>query len=113
MPSVRRVWANGEVVATFTSPFTVEESLHRADSLVGKPFEQLPGKPAQHKIVGALADGSKVRVVDVETVYNDWTLFSFIDGEGTYEESYRNRSNGARQLEVLELAKRLFAAGVN
>jgi len=111
--SLRYVWESGnkKPVSHFQSPYTREESVKRAADLVGKPFEQLPGKPPQHQVLTTLSDGSKVRVSDVETVFNDWLMAEYVDGPGCYEEACRNDTRpglGPRQLEILELAKGLY-----
>ena len=74
------------------------------DSLVGMPFVLLPGKPADHKVMGHTRDGSiKVRAAAVQTVWNDMLLMDAIDGAG----SYAGRA-GEFELKVLELAEEFY-----
>ena len=74
----------------------------------GDPFETLPGNPPEHKVLAVLADGSKVRVAHVETVYNDWKFMDYCYHEGFYE-----KHADARVKEILALAKILYAAAQN
>ncbi len=74
--------------------------------LAETPFYELAGKPPEHKIVGELEDGFKVRAIHAETVYNDWLFMDYCYGAGHYELHARNRER-----EILTLARQLFSAG--
>lgn len=88
-----------------------DEKIKKAESLVGTPFQQLPGKPPQHKVLGQTSDGHPIRVSDVEMAWNDAWLMDQINGEGDYEASLVGDPDpiSIRTLEVYRLAKELYA----
>lgn len=60
------------------------------ESLVGAPFVCLPGRPPDHKVLRTFVHGGKevkLRVRDVETVWNDAALIDAVRGAGEYETS--------------------------
>lgn len=83
-----------------------EAKRQKIESLKGTPFKRLPGEPPEHRVVGELTDGFKVRAHAVEMVWNDSFLMDAIEGDGTYEKLVTG--DGSRNAEVLALAKRLY-----
>jgi hypothetical protein len=97
---------NVEIVSRPATDAEGEERVRRANEAQGLPFRDLPGHPPEHKIVGELADGFKVRAIHAETVFNDQWFIDYCCGEGHYE-----KTADARTLQVLALARKLYAAG--
>jgi hypothetical protein len=54
------------------------------DSMVGRPFVLLPGKPAGHVVMGESWGGQKLRAAEVQQVWNDMLLMDAIQGKGFY-----------------------------
>lgn len=63
---------------------TGEESVRRMEAQLGQPFVSLPGNPPEWKIVGEI-DGHKVRVKDIEMVYNDTLFVEGVYGLGCHD----------------------------
>lgn len=84
-----------------------ERRWKRMESLVGTPFERLPGEPPQHKVIGRTSDGIPIRVQDVEMVFNDAALMDQISDYGTDGPLYRDTIKET-QREVYELAIKLY-----
>jgi hypothetical protein len=85
-----------------------KKRLERAESLVGIPFLQLPGKPPQHQVCFVSREGVKVRVEAVEMVFNDALLMDAINGweAPLYVDGY---PEGSLQREVYDYALKAFA----
>lgn len=75
----------------------------RMDELVGKPFIELPNSPDKHKVLFVSKDGYKVRVNEVEMVYNDMVLMDYVSNYGEDGPLYRDTCEKL-QLEVLDYA---------
>lgn len=73
-------------------------------------FKSLPGSPPQHKILFVSKDGHKIRVENVEMVYNDMLICDFVSDSGADGPLYRDTVNGLH-LEVLEYALHAYSAG--
>ena len=73
------------------------------DSLVGKPFMLLPGKPSEHEVLGETSEGFKMRAGGVQMVWNDMLLMDAIEGAGYYARMVRQRN-----LDFLKLAESLY-----
>ena len=68
--------------------FSNVERAQRAESLARAhaPFIHLPGNPPPHKVLKEFPDGAKIRVSDIEMVYNDALLIDAAGGVGLYAE---------------------------
>ena len=66
-------------------------------------FQKLPGNPPQHKVVGKLSDGTKIRVGAIEMVWNDYLFIDAVKGSGTYE-----AGADANNRKALTLARALY-----
>lgn len=90
-------------------PKTEEERkriLERGEKLIGTPFQNLPGNPDSHVVLGEF-DGHKIRVKDVEMVWNDRFLIDAVYGpEGEFYDA--KIEPGTFQYFVLELAKKMY-----
>ena len=85
---------------------TSEEAQRRADrgkALVGTRFVRLPGNPPDHKILFVSRGGQKIRVSEVEMVFNDALLMDAVADWGKDGPLYRDTIEGI-QLEVYEYA---------
>lgn len=72
--------------------------------LVGLPFVVLNLDPSyDHKVVGEMLDGTKVRAEYVHEVWNGALCWDAIEGAGCWR-----RSADSAQLQVLAIAERLF-----
>ena len=79
------------------------------DSLVGKPFMLLPGKPSEHEVLGETSEGFKMRAGGVQMVWNDMLFMDAIEGAGYYARMVRLRCRTIqRNLDFLKLAESLY-----
>jgi hypothetical protein len=79
----------------------------RAKALVGMPFMRLPGNPPDHLVAGETYEGVKLRVEDVEMVWNDAILLDAIHGGGKYRGVAYPMDRAA-----LEIAERLYGVSL-
>ena len=88
--------------------FTRLERAERAESLAKNraPFIHLPGNPPEHKVLKEFPDGVKLRVSDVEMIYNDALLIDAAGGIGLYVE---NLDYPPYQRAAYELAMEMYA----
>lgn len=91
-------------------PKTKEEGQRRAKRAVEiqGPFIRLPGNLPVHRVCFVARDGSKVRVGDVEMVFNDMLLMDAISGWGEDGPLYEDTVGGL-MAEILEWAKEAYA----
>lgn len=73
------------------------------DKLVGKPFVLPPTNCEDHKVVGELKDGEKIRCAQAMTVFNDGLLYDALEGIGKFRSTLDNRYK-----EVLAIAELLY-----
>lgn len=74
--------------------------------VIGKPFVRLPGDWPFHKVLAFIC-GQKVRVSDVELVWNDMLLVDTVFGDGEYERTNK-AEEGNINCEVLSIAQELY-----
>ena|SRR5216684_6688085 len=79
------------------------EVVKRIESRVGEPFEHIPGNPPSHHVLMELENGTRIRVEDVEMVYNDAKLMNYGYGDGVYEANV-----SPLELRIFELARELY-----
>ncbi len=102
----------GDIVVTFNrQTVVIPESLslderrgriERMTLHLGDPWKPVPGTP-EHKVVGALADGTKVTALMAGYAYNDAEMLDEVCGTGTYE-----RVMPPENVEILKLARPLY-----
>ncbi len=98
---------NGEVrVVARPEDFglTREEVLRRASAQTGA-FKHLPGNPPPHKVLAEI-DGHKVRVEEIEMIYNDTELMEAVYGLGCHDKIDHPDSPMAK---ARALARKLYA----
>jgi len=88
------------------------------ESLLGFPFQELPGNPPEHKIIDnyLAEDGTvfKIRARAVAMVYNDALMVNAIEGKGAYKAHYRASASKpptpmqVRMMYVYQLACALY-----
>lgn len=86
--------------------------LVRAEALKGTPFIRLPEEPRQDKVLFISACGQKVRVSDVEMVFNDSLLMDAISNwgeDGPLTKDTYTEENEAIMQEVYEYAQKAYA----
>jgi len=76
-------------------------------------FVRLPDEPPAHRIVGELPDGTKIRAVDVESIWNIAASTDAIRGAGAYRAALQTMKNktqdvNERQTAVYDLAVALY-----
>ncbi len=103
--------ADGARVRLVYSPKTDAERYRRAlrtelakNQLL---FQSLPSRPPQHKVLFVSKDGQKIRVENVEMVYNDMLICDFVSDYGKDGPLYRDTIDGLH-LEVLEFALKAY-----
>ena len=90
------------------TPYTREEVVRRAEALVGQPFKHLPGNPPEHKVIAEL-QGKKLRVSDVEQIYNDWALMSSVYGPDAWD----SVPHESVEIDALAIARLMYEGKAN
>lgn len=95
------------------------------ESLLGFPFQELPGNPPEHKIINLYGEegpnGSltKIRAGAVAMVFNDAMMMDAIEGQGAYKAYYRASAGKPltpmqmRMMHVYQLACILYGGPPN
>jgi len=82
----------------------------RMDRLIGTPFIPLPGNPPVHKVLFVSSDGHKVRVCDVQMVFNDALLADAVSEWGEDGPLYEDTLDNATHREAFEYARKAYAS---
>jgi hypothetical protein len=91
------------------SPAEAHRRELRTKRLVGTPFLQLPGKPAQHRVLFTTSEGHKARVSDVEMVFNDAAIIDSVSNWGEDGPLYKDTLDTPVMRELYDYAVEAFA----
>lgn len=97
-----------EVVYRCKSPEESQRRVDRAKALVGTPFIRLPGDLPGHQVAFVSTEGHKVRVSDVEMVFNDAALMDAISNWGEDGPLYKATLKRPIEQEIYNYAIRAY-----
>jgi hypothetical protein len=103
---------SGDQVRLVYRPKTQAEARRRAsrvDALLGTPFVCLPGNPPDHKVLFVSKEGHKVRVKDIEMVFNDALLSDAVSNWGEDGPLYCETLDSDVHREAWEYAVKAYA----
>ena len=92
-------------------PKTTTEANRRAsrlEGLIGTPFVPLPGNPPDHKVLFVAKDGSRIRVSQVEMVFNDALLSDAVSNWGEDGPLYADTLANDLHREVWDFAVKAY-----
>lgn len=96
-----------EVVYTPKTPEEANRRVARAKQFLGKPFLRINPPRAPHIVLFTASNGQKVRIGNVEQIYNDMLLMDAISNNGQDGPLFESTCNDF-ELQILNAAKRLM-----